>query len=126
MKRLLPDAMNCGCGYELFWHLNPAKLECFFEAKRQRIKEEITVQDSFAWLQGAYVREAFLSVLNRNATYPKEPRGLNHDDDYYDQDQNAESRSPHKKMTDGQNFALFMVKHNKALSAKRAKKQNNA
>jgi hypothetical protein len=125
MKVLLPNAMNCGCNYELFWHLNPRKLEPFFEAYRLKMKEQVTMQDSFAWLQGVYVRDAFLSCINKSVTYPKGPMGLNQDSDY-SRDQDTESRSPHKKMSDGQNFALFMVKHNKALSAKRAKQQNNA
>ena len=85
------------------------------------------MQDSFAWLQGTYIRDAILSVINRTASYPKEPRGLNRDDEFYyeNQNQNTESGSPHR-MSDGQNFALFMVKHNKALQEKRAKKQHNA
>lgn len=90
------------------------------------IKEQVLMQDSFAWLQGTYIREAILSVVNRGS-YPKEPRGLNREDEfYYDQSQNTDSSSPHKPMSDGQNFALFMVKHNKALQKKRAKEQNNA
>lgn len=127
MKVILPNAMKCGCGYELFWHLNPVKLESFYEAYRLKVREDVVMQDSFAWLQGAYVREAFLSVINRTASYPREPRGLNREDDLYyeNQNQNTESRSPHK-MTDGQNFALFMVKHNKALQEKKAKKKHNA
>lgn len=114
--------MNAGCGYELFWHMNPKKLESFFEAKRQKVKEQVTMQDSFAWLQGIYVRDAFLSCISKNTTYPKSPMGHNQD---YSRDQNTESRSPNR-MSDGQNFALFMVKHNKALSAKRTKQQHNA
>ena len=116
--------MNCGCGYELFWRLNPHKLQAFFEAKKQKIKEDVQIYDSFAWLLGTYVRDAFLSSINRNSSYPRSPRGLNQDDNFnYDQnqDQDDESRSPSKNMSDGQKFALFMVKHNKALEAKRAK-----
>lgn len=116
--------MNCGCGYELFWKLNPHKLQPFFEAKKQKIKEDTQLNDSFAWLLGTYVRDAFLSSINKSYSYPRSPRGLNQDDNYnYDQnqDQDDESRSPSKNMSDGQRFALFMVKHNKALEAKRAK-----
>ena len=116
--------MNCGCGYELFWKLNPHKLQVFFEAKRQKIKEDAKLYDSFAWLLGTYVRDAFMSSINKNSSYPRSPRGLNQDDSFnYDQnqDQDDESRSPSKNMSDGQKFALFMVKHNKALEAKRAK-----
>jgi len=115
--------MNCGCGYELFWRLNPRKLRVFFEAKRQKIKEDAQLYDSFAWLLGTYVRDAFLSSISRNSSYPRSPRGLNQDDDFYDQnrDTDDESRSPNSSMSDGQRFALFMVKHNKALEAKRAK-----
>lgn len=82
------------------------------------------MQDFFAWLLGTYIRDAFLSSINRNSSYPKSPRGLDQDDDLnYDQNQDTddESRSPHRNMSDGQRFALFMVKHNKALEAKRAK-----
>lgn len=109
--------MNAGCDYELFWHMNPKKLGPFFEAKRLQVKEQVTVQDRFAWLQGVYVRRAFLSCINKNSSYPRNPIGLNRDEEY---DQDAEDTSQHK-MTDGQNFALFMVKHNKALKAKQQK-----
>jgi hypothetical protein len=120
----LPNALNCGCSYELFWHLNPKKLEPFYEANRLRTKEQTTMQDSFAWLQGFYVREAFLSCINRSVSYPKSPIGLNRDN-FYSQGEDAESSSPHR-MSDGQNFALFMVKHNKTIKEKRAKQNNNA
>lgn len=118
--------MNCGCGYELFWRLNPKKLESFYEAYSLKIKEQITMQDSFAWLQGTYVREALMDAVSGKCNYPKRPRGLNDDDEFYyeNQNQNTESDGPRGKMTDGQKFALFMVKHNKALSEKRGRKNN--
>lgn len=126
MKVILPNALNCGCGYELFWTLNPKKLESFFEAYRLKIKEQITMQDSFAWLQGTYVREALMDAVRGKNNYPRQPRGLNNDDEFYydndNQNQATENIKPHGKISDGQKFALFMVKHNKALSAKRAKK----
>lgn len=124
MKVILPNAMKCGCGYELFWHLNPVKLESFYEMYRMKVKEQVIMQDSFAWMQGAYIRDAILSVINRTAAYPKEPRGLNGDNDFYENQ--TESSGPQKGMSDGQNFALFMVKHNKALLEKKASRQHNA
>lgn len=122
---MLPKALNCGCAYELFWKLNPHKLQVFFEAKSQKTKEYIQIQDFFAWLLGTYVRDAFLSSINRNSSYPRSPKGLNRDGEFYDQSQDTddESRSPHRNMSDGQRFALFMVKHNKELEKKR--KGNN-
>lgn len=116
--------MNCGCGYELFWNLNPRKLKAFFEAKRQKAKEDVQLYDFCAWLFGTYMRDAFLSSINRNSPYPRNPRGQNQDDDFnYDQNQDRdfESDIQSKNMSDGQKFALFMVKHNKALEKKRAK-----
>jgi hypothetical protein len=124
-KELLPIAMNCGCSYELFWRLNPHKLQVFFEAKRKKTKEDVQMQDFFAWLLGTYVKDAFLSSINKNSSYPRSPRGLNQDDNFYynqnQEDKDDESRSPNRNMSDGQRFALFMVKHNKVLEAKRAK-----
>lgn len=120
MKAILPNAIKCGCSYELFWHLNPRKLEAFFEAYKLKAKEDASLQDSFAWLQGVYIRDAILSCFGKT-NYPREPKGLNHDDDYY-LDQNQDNDSGSKgKLSDGQNFALFMVKHNKALTKKRTR-----
>lgn len=116
--------MNCGCGYELFWRLNPRKLQAFFEARRQKVKEDVHLHDSFAWLLGTYMRDAFLSSISKNSSYPRNPRGQNQDDDpNYDQNQDRddESEIQSKNMSDGQKFALFMVKHNKSLEKKRAK-----
>lgn len=116
--------MKCGCGYELFWRLNPAKLESFYESYRMKIKEKVLMQDNFAWLQGVYVRDAVLSIIGK-ASYPRSPKGIEQDNDFYvNQNQNTESDSP-RRMTDGQKFALFMVKHNKEIQ-KKAKIQHNA
>lgn len=124
MKVILPNAMRCGCGYELFWRMNPRKLESFYEAYKIEIKERATMQDSFAWLQGAYIRDAILSVIDKNIRYPKEPLGTNRE--FYDDEQETEGRETQGRMSDGQRFALYMVNHNKALQEKRGKATTNA
>lgn len=84
---------------------------------------DMQLQDLFAWLFGVYVRDAILSSINNRFSYPRRPRGLNLNEDFeYDKDRDTddEGRSLHM-MSDGQKFALFMIKHNKDMEGKRAK-----
>jgi hypothetical protein len=95
--------MKCGCSYELFMHLNPHRLEPFFESNRLKIDEQLKMQENYAWLQGMFNRQAVVSALNKNVRYPRNPWELIED-----------SHNKKDDLTDGQKFALFMVKHNKA------------
>jgi hypothetical protein len=100
--------MKCGCSYELFMHLNPHRLEPFWESDRLRNKEQMEIQKSIAWLQGMYNRVAMISAINRNVRYPNSPYDMQNEMRGQTDDEGNFS------MTDGQRFALFMVKHNKA------------
>lgn len=60
--------------YELFWRLNPRKLEPF--RKAYQIKNE--QEDYLAWLQGSYIRIAVGSCLDgRKCKYPEQPLSRN-------------------------------------------------
>lgn len=59
--------------YELFWHLNPKKLEPFKTAYQKRLEQD----DYNAWLHGCYIREAIGSCMDKNCKYPKQPLGMN-------------------------------------------------
>lgn len=62
--------MTYGVPYELFWHLNPNKLESFKAAHQKRLE----IDNQNAWLQGQYIRLAIGSVLDgKKCKYPKEP-----------------------------------------------------
>ena len=50
MEDILPAALLMGVPYDLFWHLNPRKLEPFRTAYKDRLSQE----DYYAWRQGAY------------------------------------------------------------------------
>ncbi len=45
-----------GVGFNEFWTLTPAYLQCYYKAREMKLKEENTM----LWLQGLYVYEAIL------------------------------------------------------------------
>lgn len=116
--------MNCGCSYELFWRLNPRKLKAFYKARELKIKEEMNLQDEFAWLIGGYVRKSIASVMKNSYSYPSRPLGFGDEDNLPEDTDKHPAKSGRKdRLTDGQRFALFMVKHNKALEKQRKRKK---
>ncbi len=58
-KEYLPQALAVGVPYEVFWHLNPKKLESFYDA--YRIKQKI--RDEEAWIDNIYTLRAFQVVM---------------------------------------------------------------
>lgn len=59
-----------GVPYELFWHLNPIKLEPF----RNAYQKKMDYDAHMAWLNGNYVRIAIASAFNpQKVPYPKDP-----------------------------------------------------
>ena len=77
IEDVLPGALAIGVPYETFWKLNPLSLSAY--EKAHKLKAEVKAQeiDSIAWLNGAYVRSAVASALNKKAQYPKKPYGVN-------------------------------------------------
>jgi hypothetical protein len=59
--------------YELFWKLNPKKLEPFFEADKIRYKQEQEMLNLTAWLNGLYVTHAIGACFSKNSKYPPQP-----------------------------------------------------
>ena len=55
----LPHALALGVTEEQFWHMNPRRLKPYIEAFRIKQKR----LDESAWLMGAYVYEAFNTVM---------------------------------------------------------------
>ena len=69
----LPQALTIGVDYDLFWSLNPRKLQPFvksFEMKQKIKTEYINYQ---TWLQGIYFGRALVASLDKNQEYFKEP-----------------------------------------------------
>lgn len=71
---LLPRALIWGCSYELFWTLNPRKLEAFQKAYSEREKDKATAVDILAWRIGRYVVNSVATGLDgRKNKYPDKP-----------------------------------------------------
>lgn len=71
---ILPRALNWGCSYELFWTLNPKKLEAFQKAHLEREKDKATAVDVLAWRIGRYVVNSVATGLDgRRNKYPEKP-----------------------------------------------------
>jgi hypothetical protein len=89
-------------------HLNPHKLEAFYEAHRLETKERAKELDNLAWMIGTYVRVAIVTSFSKKARYPEYPLSEEQTNN------TVENNNKNETMSDGQKFALFMVKHNKA------------
>lgn len=69
----LPQALTIGVDYDLFWSLNPRKLQPFVKSfkMKQKIKtEDINFQ---TWLQGIYFGKALVASLDKNQEYFEKP-----------------------------------------------------
>lgn len=70
IEEYLPNALLYGVPYELFWHLNPRKLEPFKMSYQKRLE----IDNHNAWIQGQYIRLAIGSVLDgKKCKYPEAP-----------------------------------------------------
>lgn len=114
MEVWLPDALRCGCSYELFWHLNPKKLEPFFKAKRAEYDNEYNNICIASHKTGLYVRLAVASCFNRNVEYPEIPFEM----------KDIQQDSGGQTMTDADRFAAFAAAHN--AQRKRKKEHSEA
>lgn len=62
LNSFLPNALAIGVPYELFWTLNPRKLQPFIEAQKQKQK----LLDSNMWLMGMYIQSAVTVAVEHN------------------------------------------------------------
>lgn len=69
----LPQALTIGVDYDLFWSLNPRKLQPFVESFKMKQKIEIEYINYQTWLQGIYFGKALVASLDKNQEYFKEP-----------------------------------------------------
>ena len=70
----LPLALQYGCGYELFWKLNPRKLESFRIAYKNKLEMMSDMIDILAWRIGGYNLRAIGNCFsNKNPKYPNKP-----------------------------------------------------
>lgn len=66
----MPNALLYGVPYEVFWHLNPKKLQPFREAYHKRLEME----EYARWRNGLYVMQAVGACFG--GTYPETPFGM--------------------------------------------------
>lgn len=59
--------------YELFWKLNPKKLEPFEKAMEMEQKAQQARLNLTAWVSGVYVQHAVASCFSKGAKYPQKP-----------------------------------------------------
>lgn len=71
--KLFPDAIICGCPYDVFWYHDPREFWCYVSAFKSKHKIEARQKDTFAWLQGAYIAKAICAVLPNGNPYPGQP-----------------------------------------------------
>ncbi len=106
----LPNALRYGVPYELFFKLNPKKLEPFRRAKEIDAKEKVKYLDMLAWLIGTYTMDAMGAWWGKNhVDFPNEPRGM------------EKKHGGKDEMTDGARFAAFAAEHRRKVMEKRKK-----
>lgn len=69
----LPQALIIGVDYDLFWSLNPRKLQPFVESFKMKQKIKTEYINFQTWLQGIYFGKALVASLDKNQEYFKEP-----------------------------------------------------
>lgn len=104
-----------GCPYELFKHLNPAKLEPWRKARELETKNKAEMIDYAAWRFGIYTTHAYGVWLGKNHSYPERPIGQEERDDRVPPPGKGEA------MTDGARFAAFAAAHRRSLREKKEK-----
>lgn len=110
MKIWLPNALLCGCSYDLFWHLNPKKLEPFYKAKLKEYGNIRDLNHLASHQSGLYVRLAVASCFSKNNRYPEVPLGM---------EENVHEDSECQAMSDADRFAAFAAAHRAAIKKKR-------
>ena len=73
---ILPNALLAGVPYDLFWHLNPAKLEPFYKAQQMKAEAQSNRENTFAWMMGLYTMTAVGAVMSKHGKYPTKPIDL--------------------------------------------------
>lgn len=67
------QALAIGMSEEDFWKSNPHKIKFHLEAYKLKKKNEISMNNEFAWLQGVYISHAIGSCFSKKHSYPKDP-----------------------------------------------------
>lgn len=72
-REYLPSALLIGVDYQLFWSLNPRKLEPFILAYEKKSKSRLEELNVAAWLNGVYFTQSIGATFGENGKYPEEP-----------------------------------------------------
>jgi len=102
-----------GCPYELFWTLNPAKLDPWRRKHELEAEQQADIIDFLAWRIGLYDTQAMGVWWGHGNTYPQEPLGREKDD-------RIPPPGKGEEMSDGAKFMAFAVAHRQAIKKKRA------
>lgn len=102
-----------GCPYEVFWHLNPKKLEPFREKYRLEQKARAKEIDNLAWLIGTYTMDAFGAFWGKGKKFPDTPRTEQVSERMAIPRSDGDGKEKGSVMTDGARFYAWVVAHNK-------------
>lgn len=67
------NAMKYDISVEDFWNLTPITLSIVIQAKCEKQKEYLEIQDNYNWQLGQYIRLAVGSCLSDKCKYPTKP-----------------------------------------------------
>ena len=115
-KEYLVQALKVGVDYDLFWKLNPTSLQPFFEAYTEKQKDNMYMNNNYAWLIGQYVAEAISANFSKSHRYPDKPLKLDLDRD------STEPEKDHSQIL-AEHFEAMALEVNKTLAEKGGKKK---
>lgn len=105
----MPVATKYGVPAQMFWQMNPKRLNSWQIQYNERIQDEEDRMDRMAWIIGGYVARAIGAAFNgRKSPYPRMPDNVKQ---YRD---NARAKAEH----DAAKFAEWAITFNKQFEAK--------
>ena len=87
----LPNALSMGIPENVFWNLDPMKIEPYIRAREIKDKRKVEEANFQGWITGIYITHALSCVLSQTHRYPEKPIELFGDDLSEDERMNQEA-----------------------------------
>ncbi len=121
---MFPDAILCGCPYDVFWYHDPREFWSYVNAFQSKQKVEAKQKNAFAWLQGEYIAKAIGAVLPNGDAYPKRPYSFK-DDKQESIPDNAENAAEDTTDTNRDMIDAQLIRAGSIIKEKKGNAKNN-
>lgn len=106
----LPQSLTIGVDYNLFWTLNPKKLQPFKDSYKDKVKMQQNLNNANMWINGLYMLSAIGSAFGGKA-YPDKPIEQ-FNGDYNEEKQIEQTVDENGMCADAANFAAYALTYN--------------